>query len=70
MRKTITVIAVLIVLALIGVGIVQYVNTSDDSDFIGQPGEPTGTETTEPPVQPDWCPAVEVIAAGYVGVGC
>ena len=63
MRKTITVIAVLIVLVLIGVGIVQYVNTSDDSDFIGQPGEPTGTETTEPPVQPDWCPAVEVIAA-------
>ena len=39
MRKTITVIAVLIVLVLIGVGIVQYVNTSDDSDFIGQPGE-------------------------------
>lgn len=61
MRKTITVIAVLIVLVLIGAGIAQYVTNSDDSDFIGKPGEPTGTTTPEE--QPDWCPAVEFISA-------
>lgn len=60
MRKTITVIAVLIVLVLIGVGIVQYVNTTKDS---GIPGIPDGTETSAAPEQPAWCPDVEVISA-------
>ncbi|ALC06928.1 hypothetical protein CDES_12920 [Corynebacterium deserti GIMN1.010] len=63
MRKTITVIAVLIVLVLIGVGVVQYVNTSKDEDFIGMPGEPTGTQAPEDPTQPEWCPAVEFLSA-------
>ncbi len=60
MRKTITVIAVLIILAVIGVGIVQYVNTSDDVDL---PGDPDATETSAAPEQPDWCPNVEFISA-------
>lgn len=60
MRKTITVIAVLLVLVLIGVGIVQYVKTTDEA---GAPGTPGPTETTSALEQPDWCPAVEVLAA-------
>lgn len=60
MRKTITVIAVLLVLTLIGVGIVQYVSTTDET---AAPGGPGPTEGTTAPEQPEWCPAVEVIAA-------
>lgn len=59
MRKTLTVLAVLVILALIGVGVFQWLRTSDDSPLppIGEPPIPTEPE------QPDWCPEVEVIAA-------
>lgn len=56
MRKVFTVLAVLVVLAMIAVGIMQWLRTEDDA-----PLPPIG----EPPelIQPDWCPDVEVIAA-------
>lgn len=56
MRKVFTVLAVLVVLAMIAVGIMQWLRTEDDVPLppIGEPPEM---------VQPEWCPAVEVIAA-------
>ncbi len=59
MRKTLTVLAVLLILALIAVGIVQWLRTTDDGLLppIGEPPAPTAPE------QPDWCPDVEVVSA-------
>ncbi|WP_080791805.1 cutinase family protein [Corynebacterium pacaense] len=61
MRKTIIVIAAIVVLVIIGVSAIQWVNnTSDDEGGTGGPG---GTGTSAAPEQPEWCPAVEFIAA-------
>ncbi|MCK7638257.1 cutinase family protein [Corynebacterium pygosceleis] len=61
MKKTLTVLAVIIVVGLIAVGTWRWVN--DEGVIPGQePGEPGGPAATGP-AQPDWCPAVEVIAA-------
>ena len=59
MRKTITVVAVLVDLAVIGVGASRYLNQGTDSPA------PRPTEQAAPPPQqqPDWCPRVEFISA-------
>lgn len=58
MKKAITVIATILVLVLILTGITRCVNNRNGSSE-------TGTETAAPtsPLQPEWCPDVEVIAA-------
>lgn len=58
MKKAITVIATILVLVLILTGITRWVNNRNGSSE-------TGTETAAPtsPLQPEWCPDVEVIAA-------
>lgn len=58
MKKTLTVIAALIVVALIVGGVAQYVSTQHDT-----PADNAQPPVAEAPAQPDWCPAVEVIAA-------
>lgn len=58
MKKIITVIAALLVLAVIGVGIRQWMLSTNT----GQP-DPAKTSTAAIPEQPDHCPDVEVIAA-------
>lgn len=58
MKKIITVIAALLVLAVIGAGIRQWMLSTDT----GQP-DPAETSTAATPEQPDHCPDVEVIAA-------
>lgn len=67
MKKTLTVIAVVLVLIVIGGGLVQWLNTSDntgvpnpfaeESTAEREPGDPA------PPSEPEWCPAVQVISA-------
>ena len=59
MRKTITVVAALVVLAVIGVGASRYLNQGTDSPA------PHTTEQAAPPQpqQPEWCPRVEFISA-------
>ncbi|APT85623.1 cutinase family protein [Corynebacterium aquilae] len=62
MKKALTVIAAIIVVALIIGGIAHYVSTRDDQQL--PPGaEPAPTEAPPTPEQPDWCPTYEVIAA-------
>lgn len=67
MKKTLTVIAVVIVLVLIGGGVVRWLNTSHDADlpdpFAGGPTAEREPGDSAPPSEPDWCPAVEVISA-------
>lgn len=58
MRKIITVILALLILGFIGFGVVNWLNTSNHK----QP-ETTEEEHHAGPVQPDWCPDSEVIAA-------
>ena len=64
MRKTLTVIAVIAVVLLIGAGVVRWQNTRE-TEGPGPGPQPTDTlgggETT--PGQPDWCPEVEFISA-------
>lgn len=57
MRKIITVIATLVLLVVVGAGVVNWLNKTAPMPPVG-PDKPT-TEA----IQPDWCPAVEVIAA-------
>ncbi|MDO5033141.1 cutinase family protein [Corynebacterium sp.] len=63
MRKTLTVIAVLVILAVLGAGAVHFLNTRNaGEDIVGEaPTEPSGG--VEAPEQPDWCPRVEFISA-------
>ena len=59
MRKTITVVAALVVLAVIGVGASRYFNQGTDS-----PAPHTSEQAAPPqPQQPEWCPRVEFISA-------
>lgn len=68
MKKTLTVIAVVLVLVLIGGGIVKWINTSEDGPL---PDPFAGGESTAervpgdpaPEAEPEWCPAVQVISA-------
>lgn len=64
MKKLLTVIATIVVLMLILMGIVRWMNNTDNNPL--DPGDkgaaPKPGETSEP-VQPDHCPAVEFIAA-------
>ncbi len=61
MKKVLTVLAVVVVLALIGGGAIQYFNSRNATQEQAAPtGEP---EPEGAPAQPDWCPRVEVIAA-------
>ncbi|WP_394281102.1 cutinase family protein [Corynebacterium sp.] len=63
MRKSVTVAAVVIVLALVGLGTYQFFSTNDQQPLPPeQPGEPGPAQQAEPQ-QPDWCPAVEFISA-------
>ncbi|MCS5480531.1 cutinase family protein [Corynebacterium sp. YIM 101645] len=57
MRKLLTILAVLILVLLIGVGTFRFLRSGDDVPL--PPGVPQPTEL----LQPDWCPDVEVIAA-------
>lgn len=65
MRKTLTVVAVILVLLLIGGGALQWLRTAENSPLQGLPdGDTQRTPGEEPlPQEPDWCPAVEVISA-------
>lgn len=62
-RPLLAVVAVVIVIILIG-GVVRWVQTSEDSE-VGLSPSPAPEAPSSPagPEQPDWCPAVEVIAA-------
>ncbi|MFR9979588.1 carbohydrate esterase, partial [Corynebacterium striatum] len=63
MRKTLTVVAVLVVLAVIGAGAVHFFNSNQtqEKNNLGEPAPESGG--VEAPAQPDWCPRVEVISA-------
>ena len=60
MRKTITVVAVLVVLAVIGVGASRYLNSGTDDSPAPRPTEQAAPPS---PQQPEWCPRVEFISA-------
>lgn len=59
-RNVVTVLAVIAVLAVIGVGAVQWLGPGGPGDGPMNQGDKPGPTT---PAEPDWCPAVEVIAA-------
>ncbi|MHA2789999.1 cutinase family protein [Corynebacterium sp. S7] len=58
-RKSIIITAVIVIIALIGMSTYQYFTTNQRS-----PVSPdSGGQAAPPEAQPDWCPAVEFIAA-------
>ena len=57
MRKLLTILAVLILVLVIGVGTFRFLRPGEDVPL--PPGVPEPTEL----LQPDWCPDVEVISA-------
>ncbi|MBN9645265.1 cutinase family protein [Corynebacterium mendelii] len=57
MKKILTVLLALIVVGFIGFGVLTWLGGRDTVDTPPPDAQPTG------PVQPDWCPDVEVIAA-------
>lgn len=59
MRKLLTILSVLILVLLIGVGTFRFLRSGDSGDIPLPPGLPEPTEL----LQPEWCPDVEVIAA-------
>lgn len=63
-RKILTILAVLVLLVVIGGGAVTWMNRSQQSPLPdGTPPDVTDALPPAEPEQPDWCPAVEVIAA-------
>lgn len=56
MRKTLTLLAVIVLVVAIVAGVGQWLRQSQ----VGEPGMPGTPPTAQ---QPEWCPAVEVIAA-------
>ncbi|TRX62494.1 cutinase family protein [Corynebacterium hiratae] len=64
MRNTLTVLAVVVLLALIGGGAVHFLNTREEGEQ-GNLAEsaPSQEEDNTAPEQPDWCPRVEFISA-------
>ena len=71
MRKTLTVLAVVVVLAIIGGGAVHFLQNRDAADVIADPtpteqapgGEVPGGEDNPEPPQNDACPRVEFVSA-------
>ncbi|QGU05715.1 cutinase family protein [Corynebacterium comes] len=59
MRKLLTILAVLTLVLLIGVGTFRFLRSGDQDGVPLPPGLPEPTEL----LQPEWCPDVEVIAA-------
>ena len=57
MRKLLTILAVLILVLVIGVGTFRFLQSGEDVAL------PPGVPEPEEILQPDWCPDVEVIAA-------
>ena len=64
MRNTLTVLAVVVLLALIGGGAVHFLNTRGEGEQgnLAEPA-PSQEEDNTDPEQPDWCPRVEFISA-------
>lgn len=64
MRKTLTVLAVVVLLAVIGGGAVHFLNTNEEGEQgnLAEPA-PSQEEGDTSPEQPDWCPRVEFISA-------
>lgn len=64
MRKTLTVLAVVVLLAVIGGGAVHFLNTNEEGEQgnLAEPG-PSQEGEDASPEQPDWCPRVEFISA-------
>lgn len=64
MRKTLTVLAVVVLLAVIGGGAVHFLNTREEGEQgnLAEPA-PSQEEGDASPEQPDWCPRVEFISA-------
>ncbi|MEO5304469.1 MULTISPECIES: cutinase family protein [Corynebacterium] len=64
MRNTLTVLAVVVLLALIGGGAVHFLNTREEGEQgnLAEPA-PSQEEDNTAPEQPDWCPRVEFISA-------
>lgn len=58
MRKVLTVLAVLALVLVLGVGAIQWFNSNTEV-----PLPPEAEEPVEELLQPDWCPAVEFISA-------
>ncbi|MBE7365703.1 cutinase family protein [Corynebacterium aurimucosum] len=66
MRKTLTVLAVVVLLAVIGGGAVHFLNTREEGEQgnLAEPAPSQGEgEENATPEQPDWCPRVEFISA-------
>ena len=64
MRKTLTVLAFVVLLAVIGGGAVHFLNTNEEGEQgnLAEPA-PSQEEGDASPEQPDWCPRVEFISA-------
>lgn len=64
MRKVLTVLSVVVVLALIVGGLFVWLRTTEEPP-INIPGAESEREPGEPPLvtEPEWCPAVQVVAA-------
>lgn len=58
MKKVVTILAALVVVLLIGFGVVRWIGEDSEQDT-----ETSTTETSAESEQPEWCAAVEVIAA-------
>ena len=58
MRKVLTILAVIVLVAAIGFGVVQWLNDDQGGQTPPTPGDDGGVLAE----QPEWCPAVEVIA--------
>ena len=72
MRKTLTVLAVVVLLAVIGGGAVHFLNSREvgEQGNLAEPAPSQGEgEENATPEQPDWCPRVEfIVRAGNVGI--
>ena len=64
MRKTLTVLAVVVLLAVIGGGAIHFLNSNEEGEQgnLAEPA-PSQEEGDASPEQPDWCPRVEFISA-------
>ena len=61
-RNVFTVAAVLVVVALIGLGIFQWQKSGDVPSPSEGPDTDTGETTQAAPPEPEWCPAVEFVS--------
>ncbi|WP_293771229.1 cutinase family protein [uncultured Corynebacterium sp.] len=63
MKKSLTVVAVVVLLALIGGGAYQYHRSTQFAQDVAAPTQGQEGGEAQEPAQPDWCPRVEVLAA-------